>query len=415
MTTSYRPDVPGAPTLTPAPPGASDAGVDERLVEAARQLAPLIRAHADEAERERRIARPVLDALADAGLRRLFAPRAYGGLEADPVTCARAVEEIALADSAAGWAMQAGNTGAWWAARLPAEGAAELFAGGPEPIIAASFQAMHRVTEVPGGYRFTGRGALASTVHDAQWVMMAGLVMDDGRPRMTEAGPEIVAVAMSTGDVEIVDSWHSLGMRGTDSNDVVADDVHVPASRAFHMTPTFRPGPGYEGPLYRIPAVASVSVVVAPVALAIARNAITALRELAQQKTAMGTMKTLRDRAVVQATLAEAEGILRAARLLFYDELAAAWRRAVAGETATLEQRADLMLAGAHAARSAARVADLMHRLGGTSGIYARSPLERHFRDAQTVRHHGFLSDGRLETVGQVYLGVAPEFPLVAF
>jgi hypothetical protein len=47
--------------------------------------------------------------------------------------------------------------------------------------------------------------------------------------------------------------------------------------------------------------------------------------------------------------------------------------------------------------------------------VYARSRLERHFRDAQTVRHHGFVSVSRLETVGQVYLGVEPEFPFVAF
>ena len=73
------------------------------------------------------------------------------------------------------------------------------------------------------------------------------------------------------------------------------------------------------------------------------------------------------------------------------------------------------MLASTWAVRCAARATDLMHRMGGTNGIYARNRLERHFRDAQTVRHHGFVSDSRLETVGQVYLGVEPEFPFVAF
>jgi hypothetical protein len=56
-----------------------------------------------------------------------------------------------------------------------------------------------------------------------------------------------------------------------------------------------------------------------------------------------------------------------------------------------------------------------MHRVAGTSRIYTKSPLERHFRDAQTLRHHGFLSESRFEAVGQVYLGVAPEFAMVAF
>jgi alkylation response protein AidB-like acyl-CoA dehydrogenase len=100
---------------------------------------------------------------------------------------------------------------------------------------------------------------------------------------------------------------------------------------------------------------------------------------------------------------------------LFYDAVTAAWDRAVAREPFTLEHKADLMLASSWAVRSASRATDLMHRMGGSTGIYTRSRLERLFRDAQTVRHHGFVSESRLETVGQVYLGVAPEFPFVAF
>jgi alkylation response protein AidB-like acyl-CoA dehydrogenase len=123
----------------------------------------------------------------------------------------------------------------------------------------------------------------------------------------------------------------------------------------------------------------------------------------------------MRHRSAVQAAVAEAEALLRSARLLFYDTLSTAWQRALAGAQPTLEHRADLMLACVHAVGTAARVTDLMHRMCGTSGVYARSPLERHFRDAQTVRHHGFLSESRLETVGQVYLGVEPEFGMVAF
>jgi alkylation response protein AidB-like acyl-CoA dehydrogenase len=268
---------------------------------------------------------------------------------------------------------------------------------------------------VPGGYRLTGRGPLASTIHEAPWVMMTGIVFDGDEPRMTPFGPAIVALVARTSEVEIVDTWHSLGMRGTDSNDVAADGVFVPAARSTLIAPTFEPAGPFAGPLYRMPALASVDVVIAPVALTIGRGAITALRELAERKTPLGATKTLRHRAAVQSAVAEGEARLRAARLLFYDTLGATWRRTVAGEANTLEHRADLMLASAHAVRTAARVTDLMHRAGGTGGIYARSPLERHFRDAQTVRHHGFVGEARLETVGQVYLGVEPEFGMVAF
>jgi alkylation response protein AidB-like acyl-CoA dehydrogenase len=389
--------------------------VNEALLAAARGLGPLIREHADAAERERRLARPVVEAMREAGLFRMFTPRGLGGLEADPITVARVSEEIASHDSAAGWALQAGNTGGWWASRFPDSGVAEFYATGPDTLIAASFSPPHRADAVAGGYRFTGRGPLASTIHEASWVMMTGIVFDGDQPRMTPAGPAIVGLIMGIGEVEIIDTWYPLGMRGTDSNDVLAEGIFVPASRSMVVTPVFEPGRHYGGPLYRLPALTSVDAVLAPVALAIARGAITALRELADRKTPVGSMKTIRHRTAVQAAVAEAEALLRSARLLFYDALATAWQRAVAGEGGSLEQKADLMLASVHAVRTAARVADLMHRMGGTSGIYARNRLERCFRDAQTVRHHGFLSESRLETVGQVYLGVEPEFGMVAF
>jgi indole-3-acetate monooxygenase len=414
MTTSYQPGAAGtSPVLTP---GTTDPRfvAGEPLVEAARALGPLVREHADAAERERRLAKPVIDALTGAGLQRMFTPQTLGGLETDPVTCARVVEEIASFDSAAAWALQAGNTGAWWCARLPAEGAQEVFANGPDVLMAGTFHPPHRAVPAPGGYRFTGRGPLASTIHDSPWLMMTALVFDGDQPRMTDHGPEVLGLALRTRDVQIVDTWHSLGMRGTDSNDVAADDVFVPASRTFGLGPDFTPGPHFQGPLYRIPAIGSVLVVVVPVALAIARGAIAELRALAQRKTPLGSTKPLQDRTPVQATLGEAEGILRSARLLFYDTLAATWQRTRAGEPNTLEQKADLLLAGAHAVKSAAHVTDLMHRLAGTSGVYTRSRLERHLRDVQTVRHHGFASASRLEAVGQVYLGVPPEFALVA-
>jgi alkylation response protein AidB-like acyl-CoA dehydrogenase len=220
---------------------------------------------------------------------------------------------------------------------------------------------------------------------------------------------------MRTTEVEIIDTWDSLGMRGTDSNDIEAKGVFVPESRAFRFEPDSIPAAPFDGPLYRMPALAATFTIIAPVALAIARGAIHELRHIVTTKVPLGSMKTARDRSAVQSAVAEAEAMVRSARLFFYDVLTRAWERAVAEKLFTLEDKAELMLASTWAVRNAARATDLMHRMGGTNGIYARSRLERHFRDAQTVRHHGFVSDSRLETVGQVHLGVPPEFPFVAF
>jgi alkylation response protein AidB-like acyl-CoA dehydrogenase len=294
-------------------------------------------------------------------------------------------------------------------------GVAELYADGPDLMMAASFSPPHRAEEVSGGYRVTGRGPLASTIHDSQWVMMSAIVFDGDQPHMTPTGPEIVGLVARRSDVEIIDTWDSLGMRGTDSNDIAANGVMIPKSRVFPLRPDHQPSAPFDGPLYRMPAPAATYTIIAPVALAIVANSIRELRNIVATKIPLGSMKTARDRGAVQSAVAEAEAMLRSARLFFYDTLARAWERAVARQPFSLADKADLMLASTWAVRSAARATDLMHRMAGTNGIYTRNPLERHFRDAQTVRHHGFVSDSRLETVGQVYLGVVPEFPFVAF
>jgi indole-3-acetate monooxygenase len=225
----------------------------------------------------------------------------------------------------------------------------------------------------------------------------------------------MIAFIVPTSDVEIIDTWHTLGMRGTDSNDGAVNDVFVPIHRTFVLDPGLQLGRHFQGPLYRFPAVGIIALFTCGVLLATARNAITEFRDLAARKMPFGSMKTLRDRGFVQATLAEAEGMLRSARAFFYEAMTEAWARTADGEPNTLEHRADLLLAAINAGRSSAAVTDVIHRLAGTTGIYSKSKLDRFFRDAHTLRHHGFVSEGKLETVGQIYLGLPPDFPLIVF
>ncbi|HKH93841.1 MAG TPA: acyl-CoA dehydrogenase family protein, partial [Gemmatimonadaceae bacterium] len=111
MSISHKP-APSAPPLGLTPRTHNHFAVDEQLLERARSLEPIIRQHAEVSERERRLTHAVFDAMRAEGLFRMFTPRALGGLEIDPVTVARIAEEVAGFDSAAGWALQAGNTGA---------------------------------------------------------------------------------------------------------------------------------------------------------------------------------------------------------------------------------------------------------------------------------------------------------------
>ena len=390
------------------------ANADAAIIDAARQIAPVIREHNEEAERERRLSRPVLDALYESGLLRMFTPNSLGGLEVDPITRALVLEEIAGHDTAAGWTLSNPLDWAHFCARLPDEGVEEIYSGGANILIAAQFGRPMTATPAQDGYRITGRAPFVSNCYDADWISVTAIVTD-GDQSLEEGQPEVVMVYFPSESCQVIDTWHVLGMRGTGSNDISVTDVFVPKARTFPFVPEYDPGSHYQGPLYRFPLIGVVASSIPPIMLAVARKAIDEVSALAQGKTPVATSTLLRERASAQAKLAQAEAILRSGRLLLYDTLKDVWEATLAGETHSLRQKADLMLAITHAASSATKAVELICSVAGTSAIRTSSPLERYFRDIQVLSHHVFVAETRYETVGQVYLGLPPDFPAMAF
>src|SRR5262245_18637699 len=385
---------------------------DTSLIDAARQIAPIIGKHSEEAERERRLSQPVLDALRETGLLRMSTPRSLGGLETDPVTRALVVEEIGRHDSAAAWTLENPLDWAFVCCRLPDEGAEEIYSGGADVLIAGQFGRPLNATSTDGGYRISGRAPFVSNCYDADWVLSTVLVDVD---QHADGEPEMRMVYFRSQQCEIIDTWDVTGMRGTGSNDISVTDVYVPKSRTFPMVPDFEPGSHYRGPLYRLPVVGAAASGIPTPMLGVARRALDEVTELARTKTPVASSGLLKQRASAQVQLGRAEAILRSGRLLLLDTLSQAWRRCLAGETHSLERKADLLLGMAHAMSSAVQAVELACSIAGTTAFRATSPLERCFRDVETMRHHVFASEQRYGTFGQVHLGVAPDFHVVAF
>lgn len=385
---------------------------DEALLAAARDIGPLIREHADEAEQQRRLSKPVLEALRETGLLKMATPKSLGGLESDPITRALVVEEVGRHDSAAGWTLENPVDWAFFCSRLPDEGAEEIYANGGGALIAAQFgRPLHATTE-DGGYRVSGRAPFVSNCHDADWISCTAMVDADKHP---DDEPEMRMVYFPVGECEIIDTWYTMGMRGTGSNDIEVRDVFVPKTRTFPMQPEYEPGSHYRGPLYRMPIVGAAGTGIPTPMMGVARRALDEVTEIALKKNPVSAAGLLKERSSAQLQLGQAEAILRSGRLLLLHTVSEAWQRCQAGEPHTLAQKADLLLGSTHAMASAVQSVELAARIAGTSSIRTSSPLERCFRDIQTMRHHVFASEARYGTCGQVYLGVEPDFGVVTF
>jgi alkylation response protein AidB-like acyl-CoA dehydrogenase len=373
------------------------------IVEAAEGLLPQIRASAEEIERSRRLPVPLVEAMAQAGLFRLWIPRALGGEEADPMTLVRVVEGVSRADGAAGWCVAIGGEYGVFGGYLPAEAAREIYGSDPYVRTAGAFRPFGNAVVADGGYRVTGRWPLGSGCQHSSWIVGGCRILDGDQPRLGPDGTPVTRILFfPAADCEILDTWHSIGLRGTGSHDYAVADVFVPSARSL----SFREPPAQSGPLYAMPTIALFATVLAAVPLGIARHAIDIVRELAATKIASRSRRALSEDATMQVGLATAEALLRSARAFLYDSLGAAWQVVGTGRSLNLEQRAMLWLASTHAATAAKQATELMFSAGGSASPYTSNGLERCVRDVHAAGQHVTLAPGNYQMAGQAFPGL---------
>jgi alkylation response protein AidB-like acyl-CoA dehydrogenase len=365
------------------------------IVEVARELGELIEAHADEAERERRLPMALVERLRVAGLLRMCVPKAYGGPECDPITILRAIEAVSTADGAAGWCTMIASTTSSLSMFLPPVTAKELF-GDPACITGGVFAPNGTAQPVPGGWEVSGRWMWGSGTQHCQWIAGGAMATDDA------GDPAVHLFFFDAHDVTILDTWHTSGLRGTGSNDFTVDRAFVPADRVVRPMSAV---PTVDCALSSFPNFTLLSIGVAAVALGIARHAIDEFTELAQSKTPQFAHRTLSESGSVQAELARAEATLRSARALLFFEVGEAWATAQAGDEVDVSTRARIRLAGVHAAQSAATCVDSVYTMAGGAAVYQTSVLQRCLRDVHVATQHIMVSPRMYETLGKMFLG----------
>ncbi|MFI5936241.1 acyl-CoA dehydrogenase family protein [Actinoplanes sp. NPDC051494] len=340
------------------------------LLDDLRRLTPSIRTLAPRIEQDGTVPEPLLDQLRTLGVFRLTAPADCGGLEADPGTLVRVFEELGYADGSTGWCAMIGGATGMALGHLPPATARSML-DDPAFLIAGVAAPAGRATAAEGGFRVTGRWAFGSACRHATWLV--GGAIADGRPRL---------FVMEAGQLTIHDTWHVAGLRGTGSHDFSADDVFVPAERAFSLAEP----PTQPGPLYTFPPLSLLALGIGAVALGIARAAIEEFGELARTKPA--------GRSSVRVSVAEATALHASGLAYLLSEAGG-----VPPSSTTLR------LAISTAARNAARAVDLLYHAAGGTAVYESSPLQRHFRDVHTATQHAMVSAEVTELIGADLLG----------
>lgn len=397
-------------TLIPSP---TDLAGDAGIVSRAEALRPLVEAASNEIEEKRRLPPALLDKLHEARLFRLLLPRSSNGIETDPITFFNVIETIARGDASTAWCLSQAGGCSMSAAYLALPVAQEIFGEDPRAVLAWGPGPRVRAVECDGGYRVTGVWSFASGGRHATWLgAHCPIYKADGTPRLDDDGrPVERTMLVRTQDVSWTDIWNVVGLRGTASDQFALSDHFVPAGHS--MTRDFEKECREPGPLYRMSAMTCYELGFSGVALGIARASLDSFVDVARTKIPRGKKSPIRDNAVVQTQLAQAEVGVRAARAYLLQSVAEIWKLVSAGNPLTMDQRIVLRMASTNAIHKAREAVDFAYSAAGATAIFEDHPLQRRFRDIHTVTQQlqGRLS--HFETVGAWMMGADADLTFV--
>jgi alkylation response protein AidB-like acyl-CoA dehydrogenase len=361
------------------------------------QLLAVVAERRAEFEEKRHVPPDVIAEFKRAGIYRAGVPKRFGGDALPPAEFLRLIERISVVDGSAGWVASFGSSAVYLAA-LPLETQAVLYADGPDVVFAGGLFPVQPAERVEGGYRVRGRWKFASGCNGAD-VLGVGIKAGEdasGRPLTAVLRPE---------QVEIVENWDVIGLRGTGSHDLAVGGAVVPEEWTF-----VRGGEAtVDEPLYRYPTVPYAAQVLAVVGLGVARAALDHVIAQGGRSGYTGAPKPA-ERATYRIAVGQAEAQLRSARAFFYEITDEVWATAEAGDPATAQQASLVRLASAHLAKTSFEVARAAYQLAGIPAIAGDSPVQRCLRDASVVPQHAFLQEGMYDGAGAVLMGVQP-FP----
>jgi alkylation response protein AidB-like acyl-CoA dehydrogenase len=390
-----------------------DLAGDPGVIARANAVSAAVAAASDEIEASRRLPPALLDRLHEAKLFRLLLPRSSNGIETDPVTFFHVIETIARADGSTAWCLSQAGGCAMSAAYLDLPVARAIFGNDPRAVLAWGPGPKVKAIECDGGYKVTGVWAFASGGRHASWLgAHCPIFAADGSPRLEASGvPEERTMLVRAEDVEWTDIWNTVGLRGTASDQFALNDFFVRSDHS--ITREFDRECRESGPLYRMGSGTCYQVGFAGVACGIARGALDCFVDVARNKVARGTKSPLRDNAVVQSGLAQAEVNLRAARGFVLQSMAEIWKHLCAGALITVEQRITVRMAATHAIHKAREAVDFAYNAAGATAIFENHPLERRFRDIHTVTQQLQGQIRHFETVGAWMMGVEVDLTFV--
>jgi 3-hydroxy-9,10-secoandrosta-1,3,5(10)-triene-9,17-dione monooxygenase len=368
------------------------------LRQALAPLIPGIRLRAEAAERERRVPAESMAELRAAGLFRAFVPRAHGGDERSLGEVLDAATDLAAACPSTAWVgtlFAVHNIAACW---LDERGQDEIFAAGPDALVASSVAPMGTLVARDGGFDLAGKWSFASGVAHAAWIMLGANLAP------AEGPPEYAFAFVRAADATLVDDWHVAGLRATGSQSLELTRVFVPRHRVVLLKTVYDgTAPGlaiHRQPFYQLPWYPVFICAFPAVGVGTALAMLDGFRRHIGARVDGFSGLAFKTTAGSAVRMAEAAATIDAARLMFRRDVAALDRAARGSQPLRPGDAERIMYDAPFIMDACSRAVLQLFRGSGGKALHDTNPLQRHLRDIQAMTQHVAMD---LDRAGETY------------
>ena len=380
---------------------------DARLIEGARALVPSLAEQAAATEAARCVPAETAAAFHRTGILRALQPRRFGGAQARFDVFSEIVEVLAEGCSSSAWVYAVLGEHQWILACMPEQAQVDVWGDTPDAVASSSLAPRNLAVPCAGGWRVDGKFPFSSGCDHAQWAILGARAEDSAGNRPTR----YMLVPME--EIEILDDWHVLGLRGTGSRTLLVRDVFVPAHRTVLLkdlldgtTPGAAVHPDYS--LLRAPRGFLVPFSLPGVTFSLARRALAMVPASLRSRLSRGT-RDLGESEVVQMQLAEAGAEIDLANLIMHARRDESMALLDSGQQipieAAMRNRRDISFAAELLRRGVERLAEL----SGSRMVHDSDPLQPILRDVLTIATHAVvLRHINYVPYGRAMLGLPP-------
>jgi alkylation response protein AidB-like acyl-CoA dehydrogenase len=357
------------------------------ILKGVRGVAKQAAARRDEIDRAARFPPDLYDELEATGVFLLCAPRKFGGFEMSIAEMNELVFEGARGLGSLGWLMMVGVSQSIGSGLYPEETVEKLFNEDGHKRTRGVIAPKGVAVPVEGGYLISGQWPFATGGPSPDYVSGNSVVMENGQPRPGPSGhPEAIMALMPASEVEFLDNWRVIGMRGTDSCDVRAKDVFVPKAMTFSL---LAPSTCFDTPVARLPLRVALAFPHCALALGIAQGALDDVTALSATKRAtMNPAAVLSDDPIFRFELGRQVMRLTAARALMDVKAMECWKAGEERRALTPHEILTTRLMAHHVTGECVTIVDWAYTTAGSASVYDGSSLQMRFRDIHVATQH---------------------------